>query len=341
MNKNKERTEWKEKINPLTINGAKITNKYKLKIFINAVMAVIICIGVVLLSKGYFYSNHSKETIKVQPIEDIEKTEKQIKYLPIWKNGQEPLWFEPIVQTEKESKETETETEQKPDQKVQVADKKEEEQKQEVTAYTIKNVEGICQLPELPTGCEVTALATLLNYKGIKVDKCELAMKYMPRMDFYYAGGKLNGPDPMYTFAGNPFDNSGIGCFAPCLCATTRKYFKEKEELKSKYKTVNLSNKELSYILKEYVAKDSPVVVIASQNLEEAKDGPTWEVYHGASVKWKSNHHAMLIYGFDISRNEIYVCDPLRSNGKYTYNLKKFEEIYNSRGKSAMTIVDR
>ena len=52
------------------------------------------------------------------------------------------------------------------------------------------------------------------------------------------------------------------------------------------------------------------------------------------------NHHAMTIYGYDLKNDKIMVCDPLRSNGFYTYNLSKFEEIYNLKGKSAMTIIE-
>src|SRR5690625_3112731 len=37
----------------------------------------------------------------------------------------------------------------------------------------------ILQYPELPNGCEVTALASVLNYHGYKTTKMELAEKYL------------------------------------------------------------------------------------------------------------------------------------------------------------------
>lgn len=41
------------------------------------------------------------------------------------------------------------------------------------------DVEPILQLPELPTGCEITSLATVLNYYGYDISKTQLADEYL------------------------------------------------------------------------------------------------------------------------------------------------------------------
>ena len=38
----------------------------------------------------------------------------------------------------------------------------------------------ILQMPELPTGCEITALTMMLNYYGYTVDKTVMASDYLP-----------------------------------------------------------------------------------------------------------------------------------------------------------------
>ena len=40
-------------------------------------------------------------------------------------------------------------------------------------------VDPILQLPELPTGCEITTLAMLLDAVGFQVDKVQLAEGYL------------------------------------------------------------------------------------------------------------------------------------------------------------------
>lgn len=55
----------------------------------------------------------------------------------------------------------------------------------------------IGQRPELPTGCEVTATAMMLQFGGAKVDKMSLA-KEMPRSS-----------DPNKGFVGSPYSSSG------------------------------------------------------------------------------------------------------------------------------------
>lgn len=43
------------------------------------------------------------------------------------------------------------------------------------SSYEIENFPMVLQLPELPTGCEVTALTMALNYQGLPAEKAEMA----------------------------------------------------------------------------------------------------------------------------------------------------------------------
>ena len=63
------------------------------------------------------------------------------------------------------------------------------------------DAEVISQLPELPTGCEITAVTMMLRYAGCNVNKIQLANE-MPRSS--------NGD---YGFVGNPFSYSGWWIF--------------------------------------------------------------------------------------------------------------------------------
>ena len=58
-------------------------------------------------------------------------------------------------------------------------------------------VEPIMQLPELPLGCEITALATLLQYYGFSADKVMLCEQML---DF-----GLSYADPFEGYVGSPF----------------------------------------------------------------------------------------------------------------------------------------
>lgn len=208
-----------------------------------------------------------------------------------------------------------------------------------VSYYKITKFKGICQLPELPTGCEATALTALMKYKGFNVSKYDVATKYMPKGDLYYKDGTLYGPNPKITFVGDPTQDSGLGCFSMCLVKTFNNYKKVTPKAKE-FNAINLSGTDLKELLQKYVANDNPVVVIVSQDLRYPVDGGGWSYPQGGGWHWMMNHHAMTIYGYDLKNDKIMVCDPLRSSGFYTYKLSKFEEIYNLKGKSAMTIIE-
>nr|WP_235807646.1 C39 family peptidase [Limosilactobacillus secaliphilus] len=74
------------------------------------------------------------------------------------------------------------------------------------------NAEVICQLPELPTGCEITAVTMMLRYAGYNVNKIQLANE-MPRSS--------NGD---YGFVGNPFSYSGWWIFPTGIAPVVNHY---------------------------------------------------------------------------------------------------------------------
>ncbi len=99
----------------------------------------------------------------------------------------------------------------------------------------------ISQLPELPTGCEMTATTMMLQYAGVKIDKMRFAAA-VPRSS-----------DPNSGFVGEPTGNVGVGLYVypQGLLATVRQYLPT---------AVNLSGMSLPQ-LKAQLAKRHPVVV--------------------------------------------------------------------------------
>ena len=54
------------------------------------------------------------------------------------------------------------------------------EKKELPKSYIIQGFPIINQMPELPTGCEITAMTMALNYYGYQADKVEMATQYLP-----------------------------------------------------------------------------------------------------------------------------------------------------------------
>lgn len=69
------------------------------------------------------------------------------------------------------------------------------------------------QLPELPTGCEATATATLLRMHGVNATKTEVA-DAMPKSDI----------DFVHSFLGDPYKSTGGCCMALCAAETARPF---------------------------------------------------------------------------------------------------------------------
>ena len=75
-------------------------------------------------------------------------------------------------------------------------------------SHVISDFPIIYQMPELPTGCEITAAAMVLNYYGFQVDKTVLAEQYLPTLYstgiYYGQDGRTYGNDMNAYFIGDP-----------------------------------------------------------------------------------------------------------------------------------------
>lgn len=81
------------------------------------------------------------------------------------------------------------------------------------SSYKINHVPLIGQLPQLPTGCEITAVTMMINYQNkSNLKKTDLA-KEMPK-----------SKNPNKGFVGDPFKKSGWYIFPPALMNLVKKH---------------------------------------------------------------------------------------------------------------------
>ena len=169
-------------------------------------------------------------------------------------------------------------------------------------------VEPIMQLPELPLGCEITALATLLQYYGFSADKVMLCEQML---DF-----GLSYADPFEGYVGSPFEeHGGFGCYAPPIVRAANRYFAQQNSALSAYDVSGTSFD----ILLEYVMTGTPVMVWTTQQTLDSDVAYTY-----GEINWYRLSHCVVISGFE---GDAVICaDPLE--GTVRYDRSRMEQMY-------------
>lgn len=189
---------------------------------------------------------------------------------------------------------------------------------------------NLCQFPELPTGCEVTALTSVLNYYGFGVSKTTMADNFLPKHTGpYYTG------DFRYEFIGNPYTYSGFGCYAPCIVTTAESYFKSigKSDL---WYAENLSGcaPELLYA---QILKGNPVVIWATSGWVTPTVNSVWTGRNNESITWLYPEHCLTLIGFNQSNGTVTVSDD-GTGTSYSISMSTFESVFKGMGSQAVII---
>ncbi len=193
------------------------------------------------------------------------------------------------------------------------------------------NVPLLLQTPELPNGCEITALTSLLNYYGAPIDKVTFSDQFLAKTPFYKKGNRVYGADPNLAFSGDPKDAGGWFVYAAPTVKAGQNYL---ESVSSNLKITDLTGSNQEQIM-AYVMSGTPVAVWATRDLSMAKFGYGWyldgtETYFDAAT----NLHCMVIYG--IVDDKLYVLDPLK--GSMIYDRATLFQSYESLGSRAMVV---
>ncbi|RYM06501.1 hypothetical protein EWH99_02575 [Sporolactobacillus sp. THM7-7] len=202
---------------------------------------------------------------------------------------------------------------------------KKEKARQPRPSKIVLDAPVVRQFPELQKGCEVTALAMLLQFAGKKTDKMKLA-EQIDKVP--YRSGVFRG-NPHEGFVGNmyTFSEPGFGVFHEPVFRLAKKYLGES--------AVDLSGR-LWPAVEEQIQKKRPVWAIVTSNYGYVPKSQwmTWETKEG-TMQITFREHAVLITGFD--KQHVYVNDPLDGGKNKKLNKKNFISGWKQFGNQAIS----
>ena len=170
-------------------------------------------------------------------------------------------------------------------------------------------VKNISQLPELPTGCEITSLTIALNYLGFSLDKEYMAANYLDKIE------PFKGSFDEY-FIGSPWDAFSWGCYSTVITRSAQNFLRDQNSSLHAY---NLTGSSLETLCGE-VAAGNPIIVWGSQNVNDASVSKPILLDDGTTTYWYTNEHCMVLIGYDLVKSTVTVCDPLNGVVEYDFN---------------------
>lgn len=176
--------------------------------------------------------------------------------------------------------------------------------------------------PRLKSGCEITSLAMILNFKGIQVSKNQLAAE-IPRVPLKYNATEYGNPN--IGFVGNMEDGPGLGVNHVPLFNLAKHYVEDRAS--------DLTKQPFEILLSE-VAKGNPVWILTTKTFAPVSDFMTWQTPQGP-VEVTYSMHSVVITGYDAEF--IYINNPY---GEKNQKLARgpFIEAWEQMGKQAIVI---
>ena len=154
-------------------------------------------------------------------------------------------------------------------------------------------------------------------------------MYFAPHTD---ENGELIGCDPWEAFPGDPFSETGWGCYSTVIERAMNEFLTN-----TGYHAERLSGVPL-YRLKSYIDNNTPVMIWATICMEPPIESDIWTVPEtGREITWVYPMHALVLTGYD--ENGYYFSDPLAGQDIY-YDKDSVEVAYTALFEQAIILTN-
>ena len=154
-----------------------------------------------------------------------------------------------------------------------------------------------------PSGCEIYATVTLLNYYGFPVDDTEFVENYLHTEPLVSDGDTFYGPSLYSAFAGTA--DFGYGVYAPSLESAINQYLSDyRSELQAK----TVLNSTLEDLCQQHINSTRPLIIWGTTDMEEPYEYVDWVIDYadansalkeGDIFQWPTTEHCMVLMGYD------------------------------------------
>lgn len=195
----------------------------------------------------------------------------------------------------------------------------------------------IDQREKYPTGCESVCAVMDLQYYGVDLSVEEFIDNYLPLGDAPHVDGQGNyvGCDPREAFPGNPYEESGWGCYSPVI---EKALVRALEDTGRKDLAVaRLDGSTLEDLYGRYVSQEVPVLLWATIGMEEPVVSQTFTIQGtGEAFDWVYPMHCLLWVGE--AGDSWLFHDPLAGEA-VAYSKSQVERAYQGLGCQAVALV--
>lgn len=201
-------------------------------------------------------------------------------------------------------------------------------------AVPVQELPVLYQKPELPAGCEATAIAMLLQGYGYDLSKEKVA-EALPKSTFEVKDGRTYAAHPNEAYVGDPFSTSGFGVFAKAAAETAQALI---DAAGGQHRALDCSGAAEETLL-QYLDSGVPVCIWATMGMSGLVYSGEWylkdgETYTDERYIWPGGEHCLVLVGYNES--VVTVHDPL--SGVRTYDRVLFFQRYQEVGQYAMIL---
>ena len=193
------------------------------------------------------------------------------------------------------------------------------------------------QREKYPTGCESVCAVMDLQYYGVDLSVEEFIDGYLPLGDAPHVDeqGNYVGCDPREAFPGNPYEESGWGCYSPVI---EKALVQALEDTGRKDLAVaRLDGSTLEDLYGRYVSQGVPVLLWATIDMEEPSVSQTFTIQGtGEAFDWVYPMHCLLWVGE--AGDSWLFHDPLAGEAT-PYRKDRVERAYQGLGCQAVALV--